>query len=82
MLQIENLNETGLCYLIMDVAEMIDSHCLEEQKGPGLQMENCWITPEGCYWLFKLMQNARYNDATIARVRNMLKQGTNHPEML
>lgn len=82
MLQIENLTGFGLQQIIFDVAEMIDSHCLEEQDGAGLQMENCWITPEGCFWLFKLLQNASCDSPTLARVREMLKQGTNHPEEL
>lgn len=82
MIEIENFSKIGLEHIILDVAEMIDSHCLEEQDGLGLRMENCWITPEGCYWLFKLMQNTSYVDPAIARVKEMLKQGTNHPEEL
>lgn len=82
MIKIENLSELGLQHIIMDLVEMIDSHCLEEQNGKGLQMENCWITPEGCYWLYRLIQNCWNTDPAVTRVREMLKNGTNHPEEL
>lgn len=82
MVQIENISEQGLEHIIMDVAEIIDSERLHSAPEHGLQLEHCWITPEGCYWLYKLLSIGKTNGLVRPRVLDALKQGTNHPETL
>ena len=82
MVQIENLSEQGLQNIIMNVAEMIDSHYCNSSPECGMQMEHQWITPEGCYWLYKLLSIDQSGVLVRPRVLNNLKQGTNHPESL
>lgn len=48
----------------------------------GLQIGNEWITPENCYWLYKLLETQRGTCLVDEAVLNALKNGTNHPETL
>lgn len=82
MVQIENLSEQGLENIIMNVAEMIDYHYLISSPECGMQMRNFWITPEGCYWLYKLLSKDQSGVLVNPRVLEYLKKGTNHPETL
>lgn len=82
MVKIENLSEQGLQNILMNVADIIDTHyCYSSPKG-GMQMQNLWITPEGCYWLYKLLSNDQTGILVGRRVLERLKIGSNHPETL
>ena len=82
MVEIENLDEQGLQNIIMNVADMIDLHYCKSIPGCGMQMEHEWITPEGCYWLYKLLSLDKSGVLVRPRVLERLKNGTNHPETL
>ncbi len=82
MVQIENLSEEGLNNIIMNVADMIDSHYCYSHPENGMRLEHGWITPEGCYWLYKLLSLDQSGVLVRPRVLDRLKDGTNHPETL
>lgn len=82
MVKIENLSEQGLQNIIMNVADIIDSHFCNSSPECGMQLENQWITPEGCYWLYKLLSQDTTGVLVRPRVLEHLKHGTNHPETL
>lgn len=82
MVQIENLSEQGLWNIIMNVADIIDSHFCNSSPECGMEMEHEWISPEGCYWLFKLLSQDQSGVLVRRGVLDKLKNGTNHPEML
>lgn len=81
MIQIENLSPTGLESVMMNLSELIQNHCQRCAPGEGMQLFNQYITPEGCYWLYQFLRNGRevhVSPTTLA----LLKNGTNHPELL
>lgn len=82
MVQIENLSEQGLQNIIMNVADMIDYHYRNSRPEGGMQLEHQWISPEGCYWLYKLLSLDKSGVLVRPQVLERLKNGTNHPEML
>ena len=82
MIKIEDISEQGLQNIIMNVADMIDYHFCNSSPEHGLQLENQWITPEGCYWLYKLLSQDQSGVLVRPRVLERLKNGTNHPELL
>lgn len=82
MVKIENISEQGLQNILMNVADMIDSHFCNSSPECGMQLEHQWITPEGCYWLYKLLSSDETNVLVRPRVLEYLKMGTNHPETL
>lgn len=82
MVQIENLSEQGLQNILMIVADLIDFHYCYSSPEYGMQMEHQWITPEGCYWLYKLLSSDKSGVLVRPRVLEHLKNGTNHPETL
>lgn len=82
MIKIENLSEEGLNNIIMNVSDVIDSHYCNSRPEDGMQLEHSWITPEGCYWLYKLLSLDQSGVLVCPRVLERLKNGTNHPEML
>lgn len=82
MVKIENISEQGLQNILMNVADMIDSHFCNSSPECGMQLEHQWITPEGCYWLYKLLSSDETNILFRSRVLKYLKMGTNHPETL
>lgn len=82
MIKIENLSWDGLQNIMMNVADMIDAHYCSSSPGQGMQLEHEWITPEGCYWLYKLLSVDRTRILVRPRVLERLKNGTNHPEKL
>lgn len=82
MVRIEQLSEHGLQNIIMNVADMIDSHFCYSSPECGMQMGHEWITPEGCYWLYKLLSLDQSGVLVRQRVLDHLKNGTNHPETL
>lgn len=82
MVTIENISEQGLRNIIMNVADMIDSHFCHSEPECGMQLEQEWLTPEGCYWLYKLLSQDQSGVLVRPRVLERLKNGTNHPETL
>lgn len=82
MVQIENLSEQGLENIIMNVADIIDFHFCNSSPECGMQLEYLWISPEGCYWLYKLLSMDQSGELVHPRVLERLKAGTNHPETL
>ena len=81
MIQIENLSETGLKSVLMNLSDLILHHCQRCAPGEGMELFNDYITPEGCYWLYQFLRNGRevhVSSTTLA----LLKNGTNHPELL
>lgn len=82
MIKMENLSEEGLKNIIMNVSDIIDSHYCNSSYKDGMQLEHAWITPEGCYWLYKLLSLDQSGVLVRPRVLEHLKNGTNHPETL
>lgn len=82
MIKIENLSEEGLMNIIMNVSDVIDSHYCNSSCECGMQLEHTWITPEACYWLYKLLSIDRTGILVRPWVLERLKNGTNHPETL
>lgn len=82
MIKIENLSEEGLRNIIMNVSDVIDAHYCNSSYESGMQLEHTWITPEGCYWLYKLLSLDQSGVLVSPRVLERLKNGTNHPETL
>lgn len=82
MVQIENLSDEGLNNIIMNVADIINAHYCNSSPLSGMYMEHHWITPEGCYWLYKLLSLDNSGVLVNPRVLEHLKNGTNHPELL
>lgn len=81
MIQIENLSEAGLASVMMNLSDLIKNHCQKCAPGEGMQLFNEYITPEGCYWLYQFLRNGHevhVSPTTLA----LLKNGTNHPELL
>lgn len=82
MVTIENISEQGLQNIMMNVADIIDSHFSNSSPECGMQLEHQWITPEGCYWLYKLLSLDETHVLVRPGVLEHLKNGTNHPETL
>lgn len=82
MVHLQNLSEDGLQNIIMNVADIIDSHYCLSSPNCGMQLESGWISPEGCYWLYKLLSMDKTGVLVRPRVLEHLKNGTNHPETL
>lgn len=82
MVQIENLSEEGLRNILMNVADIINSHYCNSSPECGMQMEREWISPEGCYWLYKFLSIDQSGILVRSQVLDNLKNGTNHPETL
>lgn len=82
MINIENLSDEGLNNVIMNVSEIIDRHFVSSEPEHGMQLQHTWVTPEGCYWLYKLLSNDQSGILVSKKVIENLKQGTNHPELL
>lgn len=81
MLSIENLNEHGLHFVIMGINDII-SRNMKVSETYGLYVGNVWLTPETCYWLYKLLENKKGSCLVSNEVLEALKNGTNHPETL
>lgn len=82
MVTIENISEQGLQNILMNVASIIDSHFCNSSPESGMQLDKEWITPEGCYWLYKLLSLDETRVLVSNRVLERIKNGTNHPESL
>lgn len=82
MIQIENISEAGLHHLLMDISEIIEFNAVESSPEHGLYTKGAWITPEGCYWLYKFLSNDESGVLVRPKVLELLKNGTNHPALL
>lgn len=82
MIQIENISEAGFQHLLMDISEIINFNAIESSPEHGLLTKGAWITPEGCYWLYKFLSNDESHVLVNTKVLALLKNGTNHPELL
>ena len=82
MIQIENISEYGLQNLLMNINDIVNLYAIRSFPECGLQMKDNWITPEGCYWLYKLLSNDESGVLVRPKVLELLKNGTNHPELL
>lgn len=82
MVELENLGVYGLDSVIMNVSDLIAEHALSSAPEKGLQMQRGWITPEGCYNLYKFLSSDKTGVLARPKVLELLKQGTNHPELL
>lgn len=78
---LEEINENGLEYIIMAINDIIESNGNEYSKD-GLYVGNTWLTPETCYWLYKLL-NLEHDSCLVSdKTLRLLREGTNHPESL
>ena len=78
---LKNISDEGLRNVIMNINDIIQRN-MDVTKGSGLQVGNEWITPEGCYWLYRLLEPARGTCLVSDTVLNALRNGTNAPETL
>lgn len=81
MITLENLNEYGLQYVLMAINDLVAESGVDTYQH-GMLIGRTWLTPETCYWLYKLLSSKRgsaiVSDAALSKLRN----GTNHPESL
>lgn len=82
MVEIEKISQYGLDNVLMNVSDLIMNHSRFSSQGEGLQLEHTWITPEGCYWLYMFLSSDKTGFLVSPKVLNLLKQGTNHPNLL
>lgn len=81
MVNIENLNEHGLDYVLMAINDLVAESGVGTRQN-GLLIGRTWLTPETCYWLYQLLRSKRgsciVSDAALSKLKNC----TNHPESL
>lgn len=58
MITLNNLNERGIAYIAMAIQDIISSEGHDANKAEGLYLQRCWLSPETCYWLKKLLEEA------------------------
>lgn len=80
-LLLENFSEEGMMNVVMNLNDII-TYNMRPQKEKGLTIGNTWITPEGCYWLYKLLKPYKSTSLVDDKALNALKNGTNCPETL
>lgn len=82
MVTLNDISDYGLNILAYNISMILKRHLSENFDSKGLQLENYWITPECCYWLYKLL--SPYKDGILIddKVLDLLKQGTNTPDEL
>lgn len=81
MVQIKSLNEHGLSYSVMGLLDLLSVE-LRSSVEHGCYCGDVWLTPETCYWFYLLLKEAGSFDSRSVRVMEILKNGTNHPELL
>ena len=81
MIQLENINEHGLKYICMAIIEMVVNDGCNPRPEHGMNVAGTYLTPETCYWLYKLLKECPDLHAKRTAME-MLSKGTNHPEML
>lgn len=76
MTTLKEINQYGLCYIALTIAEIVEREGRDEEKGHGMWIHNTWLTPESYYWLKKLLE-----EATVEGLENVaktkLQTGTN-----
>lgn len=78
---LENISYLGIRDIIMNINDIIQRN-MEVTKGGGLQVGKEWITPEGCYWLYRLLETERGTTLVDDTVLDALRNGTNEPDTL
>ena len=78
---LEEINESGLEFIIMAINDIIENSG-KKTKGDGLYVGHTWLTPETCYWLYKLVNIERESCLVSEKTLRLLREGTNHPESL
>ena len=81
MIQLTNISEHGLKYICMAIIEMVINDGNNPQPGLGMNLGGTYLTPETCYWLYKLLQESPELYAKRTAM-DMLSKGTNSPETL
>lgn len=82
MVTLKDISDYGLDNLVMNISHIIMRHQAVNVDGKGLQLESAWISPEGCYWLYKLLSPYKGSVLIDDMVLEILKQGTNNPDEL
>lgn len=77
----EEINEHGLELIIMAISDIIENSGTQ-YKNPGLYVDHSWLTPETCYWLYKLLNIMRDSCLVSEKALRLLRESTNHPESL
>lgn len=76
MITLDNINEHGLDYIIMAINDIIEENGIQTSTA-GLQVGETWLTPETCYWLYKIVC-IRENSAIVSeKTLRFLKESTN-----
>jgi hypothetical protein len=76
MITLKNINKNGLAYIAMAIDDIVRGEYEESNKGQGMNLKNCWLTPETCYWLRKLLDEAP-SFITSQLTKKRLEKGTN-----
>lgn len=82
MVTLEDISDHGLYNIVMNISLILTRHMAKNHDGKGLQLDKTWITPEGCYWLYKLLSPHKGSILIDDKVLEILKQGTNNPDEL
>lgn len=80
MIQLTNINEHGLLYIRMAIIDMVINEGSDPKPGHGMYVGGTYLTPETCYWLYKLLKGSPDLYA-IRTAMDMLRNSTNDPEM-
>ena len=76
MTTLDNISEHGLNYIIMAINDIIEENGLQTSTA-GLQVGKTWLTPETCYWLYKIV-SIKENSAIVSeKTLKFLKESTN-----
>lgn len=76
-----NISDYGWENILMNVSDIIQFNMIETES-KGLQIGHEWLSPEGCYWLYKLLATGRETILVSDKVLDALRNGTNYPESL
>lgn len=82
MVTLKDISDVGLSYIVMNISDMIMRHHNPNWDSKGLRLDKSWITPEGCYWLYKFLSEYGGHVLVNPKVLEWLKQGTNNPDEL
>lgn len=81
MIQLENINEHGLNYIGMAIIDIVINDGRMPRPKYGMYIGGTYLTPETCYWLFKLLQECPNLHAKRTAME-ILSDGTNYPETI
>jgi len=76
MIKLKNINDNGLAYIAMAIDDIVKAEYVESSKGNGMYLKNCWLTPETCYWLRKLLDET-LSIYSSQLTKKRLEAGTN-----